>query len=63
MENVENPTTIKSKLPKETAEIFNIVFNLSKDMGVDVEYVKRYYCCMLYAVDYHAEAEKVNSSA
>jgi hypothetical protein len=59
MENVDNPTNIKSKLPIEVNDDLNIVFSLSKDLGVDIEYVRRYYCCMLYALDYHAEAEKV----
>ena len=61
MENVEVPTSIKAKLGKEVTDNLNIVFNLSKDMGVDVEYIKRYYCCMLYALDYHSEAEKVTT--
>ena len=60
MENVENPTSIKSKLPKEIDDNFNTLFNLSKDMGVDPEFIKGYFCCMLYALDYHNEAEKVN---
>ena len=28
-------------------------------MEVDLEYIKGYYCCMLYALDYHLEGEKV----
>jgi hypothetical protein len=59
MENVENPTNVKSRLPSEITDNLNIVFNLSKDMGIDFEYIKRYYCCLLYALDYHYEAEKV----
>lgn len=62
MEDVEEPTSVKSKLPKEINDHLNIVFNLSKDMGVDIEYIKRYYCCMLYAFDYHSEAEKVSTT-
>ena len=62
MENVDVPSNVKSKLPKEVSDNLNIVFNLSKDMGVDIEYMKRYYCCMLYALDYHSEAEKVKTS-
>jgi hypothetical protein len=61
LECVEEPTSIKSKLPKEITDHLNIVFNLSKDMGVDLEFIKRYYCCILYAMDYHSEAEKVSS--
>ena len=60
MENVDVPSSTKSKLDKEVSDNLNIIFNLSKDMGVDVEYIKRYYCCMLYSLDYHSEAEKVN---
>jgi len=41
MENVEVPTNIKAKLAKEVTDNLNIVFNLGKDMGVDVEYIKR----------------------
>lgn len=59
MEHVEYPTNLKSKLSQEISSNLNIVFNLTKDMGVDNEYIKRYYCCMLYALDYHGEAEKV----
>jgi hypothetical protein len=59
MENVENPITVKSKLNKEVTDNLNMVFNLSRDMGVDSEYISRYYCCVLYALDYHSEAEKV----
>lgn len=59
MENVELPITTKSKLPKDIDESFNTVFNLSNDMGVDSEFIKGYYCCMLYALDYHNEGEKV----
>ena len=59
MENVENPTSIKSKLAKEVNDIIETVFKLSKDMGVDLEYIKRNYCCNLYALDYHSESEKV----
>jgi hypothetical protein len=59
LEQVELPTNIKCKLPKEVSDNLNMVFNLSKDMGVDDEYVKSYYCCMLYALDYHSEAEKL----
>lgn len=61
MDDVENPTSIKSKLSKDVVDNLNIVFNLAKDMGVDFEYIKRYYCCMLYALDYHSEAEKVTN--
>jgi hypothetical protein len=61
IENVDVPTSVKAKLGKEVSDNLNIVFNLSKDMGVDVEYIKRYYCCMLYALDYHSEAEKVRN--
>ena len=43
MEKVNAPLNIKSKLDKEVTDNLNIVFNLSKDMGVDVEYIKRYY--------------------
>ena len=59
LETVENPSSVKSKLANEIHENLVIVSNLSKDMGVDPEFVKRYLCCMLYAIDYHAEAEKV----
>ena len=59
MANVESPANIKAKLSKEITDNLNIVFNLSKDMGVDFEYIKRYYCCMLYALNYHSEAEKI----
>ncbi len=59
METVELPVTTKSKLPKEIDECFSTIFNLSKDMGVDLEFIKGYYCSMLYALDYHNEAEKV----
>jgi hypothetical protein len=59
MENVENPTSIKSKLSKEINDNLDTVFSLAKDMGVDSEYIRRNYCCMLYALDYHNEAEKV----
>lgn len=59
MENVQNPISIKSKLADDVKENLAIVFNLSKDLGVDLEYLKRYYCCLLYALDYHSEAEKV----
>ncbi len=31
-------------------------------MGVVDEYLKSYYCCMLYALDYHSEAEKMLNS-
>ena len=61
LEDVEQPATIKSKLPKETVDHLSIVFNLSKDLAVDLEFIKRYYCCVLYAFDYHSEAEKVGS--
>lgn len=59
MENVENPVTIKSKLAKEVNDNLETVFTLSKEMGVDSEYIRRNYCCILYALDYHSEAEKV----
>jgi hypothetical protein len=62
LEHVENPTSVKSKLPKDVQDNLNIVFNLSKDMGVDSEYINRFYCCVLYALDYHSEAEKVLQS-
>ena len=62
MEHVDAPISIKSKLPKEIDDNFNTIFNLSKDMGVDLEFIKGYYCCMLYAFDYHNEAEKVRES-
>ena len=60
MEGIDSPVNVKAKLCKEIAENLNIVFNLSKDMGVDFEFIKRYYCCILYALDYHSEAEKVS---
>jgi hypothetical protein len=28
-------------------------------MNIDVEYVKRYYCCILYAIEYYTESEKI----
>lgn len=59
MENVENPANIKSKLTKDINDIIETVFTLSKEMGVDLEYIKRNYCCVLYALDYHSEAERV----
>ena len=59
MREVENPANVRSKLSDEVNENLNIVFNLSKDMGVDEDYMKRYYCCVLYALDYHFEAEKI----
>jgi hypothetical protein len=59
MERVESPASIKSKLNKEVSDHLNMVFSLSKDIGVDTEFIKMYYCCMLYALDYHGEAEKV----
>ena len=62
LEHVDNPTHVKCKLPKNVLDNLNIVFNLSKDMGVDSEYINRFYCCVLYALDYHSEAEKVLQS-
>lgn len=59
MKDVDRPANVRSKLADEVNENLNIVFNLSKDMGVDEEYIKRYYCCLLYALDYHYEAEKI----
>ena len=60
MKDVDNPVSVKNKLPKETDETLLTIFNLCKDMDVDLEYIKGYYCCMLYALDYHSEGEKVN---
>ena len=59
MANVEIPTNVKAKLSNEIKKNLDIVFGLSKDMGIDFEYIKRYFCCMLYALDYHEEAEKM----
>lgn len=59
MKEVEEPTNVRSKLADDVVENLNLVFSLSKDMGVDEEYIKRYYCCLLYALDYHYEAEKI----
>ncbi len=59
MENVQSSTSVKSRLENDINDNLNIVFNLSKDMGVDFEYIKRYFCCLLYGLDYHYEAEKV----
>jgi hypothetical protein len=59
MANVDEPSNIKSKLPIDIKTNLDIVFNLSKDMAIDFEYIQRYFCCMLYALDYHSEAEKV----
>jgi hypothetical protein len=36
-----------------------MALNLSKEMGIDNEFVKRHYCCILYAIGYYNEAEKV----
>lgn len=59
MKDVDRPANVRSKLADEVNENLNIVFSLSKDMGCDEEYIKRYYCCLLYALDYHYEAEKI----
>lgn len=59
MKDVEFPTSVKSKLSDDINENLSIVFNLSKELGVDEEYMRRYYCCLLYALDYHYEAEKI----
>ncbi|RNA40948.1 rab3 GTPase-activating non-catalytic subunit-like, partial [Brachionus plicatilis] len=59
MKQVKNPTNIRLKLPEDVNESLTTVFNLSKDMEVDSEFIKRYYCCLLYALDYHFEAEKI----
>jgi hypothetical protein len=58
LDSVEAPLNVKSRLQGDVTEHLNIVFNLSKDMGVDFEYIKRYYCCILYGLDYYGEAEK-----
>lgn len=59
MKEVKNPTNIRAKLPEGINESLTTVFNLSKEMEVDSEFIKLYYCCLLYALDYHYEAEKV----
>lgn len=59
MKEVKDPINIKAKLPEDINESLTTVFNLSKDMEVDSEFIKLYYCCLLYALDYHYEAEKV----
>lgn len=59
MQNLEHPTGVKSKIADDINDNLKIVFNLSEDMGVDKEYIKRYYCCMLFAMDYQHEAEKI----
>lgn len=59
LENATYPKNTKSKLPKEYDKNLETIFSLSKDMGVDSEFIKGYYCCMLYAIDYHNEAEMI----
>lgn len=49
----------KAKISKEIPDLFSMALNLSKDMGIDSEYVKRHYCCILFAIGYYSEAEKV----
>jgi hypothetical protein len=49
----------KEKLDKEIQDLFTIVLNLSKDMGIDNEFIKGHYACILFSINYYDEAQKI----
>ena len=61
VEQISGTDNEKERLEKETQDLFSIALNLSKEMGIDNEFVKRHYCSILYAIGYYNEAEKVIS--
>ena len=49
----------KEKLEKDIQDLFTIVLNLSKEMGIDNEFIKGHYCCILFSKNYYYEALKI----
>lgn len=58
-ESIQPAEDVASKLPQDIHENFDTILNLCKDMNLDIEYVKRYYCSILYGIEYYTEGEKI----